>query len=110
MVACKARGSRFDSSSYKMVFLLSPRHKEVGKMDPDMINCVILHIHGHPLSMDPGPPTQLRTQNSFFLSGPAEGSADDAIALSAMASYKTQNPFGFVLEDLSEDPEIHKYI
>ena len=51
-----------------------------------------------------------KTQNSFFLSGPAEGSADDAIALSAMASYKTQNPFGFVLEDLSEDPEINKYI
>ena len=45
MVAGKVRGPGFDSSSYKMVFVLSPRHKEVGKMDPDMINSVILHIH-----------------------------------------------------------------
>ena len=37
-----------------------------------------------------------KAQNSFFIAGSAEGSADDAIASSAMESYKTQNLFGFV--------------
>ena len=45
-VACEARVPGFDSSSDRMVFLLSPwvqggRYK----MAPAMINCVVLHIH-----------------------------------------------------------------
>ena len=43
-VACEARGPGFDSSSDQMVFSLLG-YKEVGKMDPDMINCMILRIH-----------------------------------------------------------------
>ena len=44
-VACEARGPGFNSSSDQMFFSLL-RYKEVGiKMDPDMINCMILCIH-----------------------------------------------------------------
>ena len=50
-----------------------------------------------------------KAQNSFFIAGSAEGSADDAIASSAMESYKTQNLFGLCFEDPSEDPKIQKY-
>ena len=44
-VACEARGPGFDSSSDQKVFSLLG-YKVVGiKMDPDMINCMILRIH-----------------------------------------------------------------
>ena len=43
-VACEARGPGLDSNSDQMFFSLLG-YKEVGKMDPDTIYCVILRIH-----------------------------------------------------------------
>ena len=44
-VACEARGLGFDSSSDQIVYLLISGIGRLEKMDPDIINCVILGIH-----------------------------------------------------------------
>ena len=45
VVACEARDPGFDSSSHQMVFSLLGYKEVKNKMDPDMINCMILRIH-----------------------------------------------------------------
>ena len=45
-VACEARGLGFDSSSDQIVYLLISGIGRLEKMDPDIINCVILGILG----------------------------------------------------------------
>ena len=42
--ACEARGPGFDSSFSNWFSFLSSGDQEVGKRDPDTINCVILRI------------------------------------------------------------------
>ena len=45
VVACEARGPGFDSISDQMVFSLLGYEGGRNKIDPDMINCMILCIH-----------------------------------------------------------------